>query len=307
MRTGRRKKRSMHITTDDGVRLHLTDSGPAKNATPILFVHEFAGDHRSWSAQVDGLSGDYRCITYDARGYPPSDIPSDPAAYTWERAVADAVSILDTLEIDTAHIVGLSMGGFCASMFGALHPDRAASLVIASAGSGAYPPTRDAWRDETRQSAEYLQANGMAAFADRMAVGQSRVQLQNKNPDEWQRFRNQLAEHSAEGSARTLLGVQLARPSLFDLTDELSRVTAPTLIVNGDEDEAVLETGLLLKRTIHSSGLAVLPKTGHVPNLEDPDDFNALIRDFLQDVEDGNWSNRDPRSISASQFGMEQA
>lgn len=297
----------MDITTDDGVRLHVTDSAPGGSATPILFVHEFAGDHRSWTAQVAGLSDEYRCLTYDARGYPPSDVPTDPAQYSWEHAVADAVAVLDAAGVESAHVVGLSMGGFCALMIGARHPDRVRSLVVTSAGSGSYPPTREAYLEETAQGAATLRASGMAPFVERMAVGQSRVQLQNKNPEEWARFKKQFAEHSAEGSALTLLGVQRARPSLFDLTEDLAAIQAPTLVVNGDEDEACLEAGLLLKRTIGPAGLLVLPHTGHVPNLEDPDHYTGVVRDFLHDVDGGRVVARDPRSLTASQFGLTES
>src|SRR6185312_6167263 len=75
------------IVTDDGVKLHAEETGQRE---PLLFVHEFAGDHRSWEPQVRFFSAAYRCVTYAARGYPPSDVPTDPEAYSQQRAVADA-------------------------------------------------------------------------------------------------------------------------------------------------------------------------------------------------------------------------
>src|SRR3954451_10972770 len=98
-----------YVITDDGVGLHVEEAG---RGFPVLFVHEFAGDHRSWEPQVRALSRRYRCITYAARGYPPSDVPEDPAAYSQARAVADAIAVLDGLGVEHAHVVGLSMGGF---------------------------------------------------------------------------------------------------------------------------------------------------------------------------------------------------
>src|SRR3954462_6760929 len=98
------------VSTDDGVRLHVEETGAG---CPVLFVHEFAGDHRSWEPQVRSLSRRYRCVTYAARGYPPSDVPADPTAYSQDLAVADALAVLDHLGIELVHVVGLSMGAFC--------------------------------------------------------------------------------------------------------------------------------------------------------------------------------------------------
>lgn len=92
-----------------------------------------------------------------------------------------------------------------------------------------------------------------------------------------------------------MLGYQARRPSLYDLTAQMARITAPMLIVAGDEDDPTLEPGLLMKRTIRSAGLAVLPRSGHVLNLEDPALFNHLLEDFFRQVETGRWS---PRAVS---------
>src|ERR1700704_3839430 len=96
-----------HFLTRDGVRLFYEDSGAS---TPIVFVHEFAGDYRSYEPQVRYFSRRYRCLTYNARGYPPSDVPSDPAAYSQVNACNDLLALLDHLHIDAAHLVGVSMG-----------------------------------------------------------------------------------------------------------------------------------------------------------------------------------------------------
>ena len=99
-------------------------------------------------------------------------------------------------------------------------------------------------------------------------------------------------------------GVQAARPSLYDLTDELAKVSLPVLVLVGDEDEGCLEPALMLKRTIPAAGLAVLPHTGHTANLEEPDVFNRAVDTFLASVARGSWRPRDPRSRSASTTGM---
>jgi pimeloyl-ACP methyl ester carboxylesterase len=292
-----------HVSTDDGVRLYVEETGAG---LPVLFVHEFAGDHRSWEPQVRALSRRYRCIAYNARGYPPSAVPDDAAAYSQARAVADAIAVLDALAVDRAHVVGLSMGGFATLHLGLRHPDRARSLVVAACGYGAQPERQAAFRQESEAIADAFARDGAAAVAERYAVGPARVQFQNKDPRGWAEFAAQLAEHSSQGSALTMRGVRAARPSLYDLTDELHDLMVPTLIVSGDEDEGCLEPSLMLKRTIPTAGLALLPKTGHTCNLEEPDLFNRLLERFFADVENGAWGQRDPRSLATSTTGMDE-
>ncbi len=289
------------IVTDDDVRLHAEETGQGE---PILFVHEFAGDHRSWEPQVRFFSAAYHCVTYAARGYLPSDVPTDPAAYSQDRAVADAVAVLDGLGIDRAHVVGLSMGGFTALHLALRHPERVSSAVVAGAGYGAQPDRADAFRAESVLIGAAFAAEGAAKVAERYAVGPARVQFHNKNPRGWAEFAAALAAHSSLGSALTMRGVQAARPSLYDLTDELARVSLPVLVLVGDEDEGCLEPALMLKRTIPTAGLAVLPRTGHTANLEEPDVFNRTVDTFLASVVRGSWHPRDPRSRSASTTGM---
>ena len=285
------------VITSDGVRLYAEATGSGR---PVLLIHEFAADHRTWARQVDALSGTFRCITYAARGYPPSEVPPEQERYNYIRQADDAIDVLDAFGIARAHVVGLSMGGFCALQLGIRYPGRVSSLLVASAGSGAIPGGRAAFLAETEQMAAALRADGMAAVSARQAMGPNRLQLRRKNRRVWEEFAGQLAEHSAEGMARTVIGIQRSRPSLYDITGQLVGITAPVLVVNGDEDEACLEPGLLLKRTIPAAGLAVVPNSGHGLNLEEPELFNDLIRTLVGAAEAGAWPTRDPRSRSAS-------
>ncbi len=125
-----------HLTTDDGVRLYYEETG---SGTPIVFVHEFADDYRGYELQLRYFGRRYRCIAYNARGYPPSDVPADPARYSQDRARDDIRAVLDALGISKAHVVGISMGGFATFISG--WPIRSAhcSLVVAGCGYGAEP------------------------------------------------------------------------------------------------------------------------------------------------------------------------
>jgi pimeloyl-ACP methyl ester carboxylesterase len=284
-----------HVTTDDGVKLYYEEAG---TGLPIVFVHEFAGDHRSYETQIRYFSRQYRCIAYNARGYPPSDVPGDFASYSQDRARDDVLAVLDGLKIERAHVVGISMGGFATLHFGLKYPDRACSLVVCGCGYGAEPGKRQQFEAEVEAAAGRFDTLGTAGAAESYAVGPSRVQLQNKDPRGWAEFKAQLTEHSARGSANTMRGVQKRRPSLYDLIDQMKRLTVPALIVTGDEDEACLETGLLMKRNIQSAALVMLPRTGHAVNLEEPALFNLFCEDFFHQVESGRWTMRDPRSVT---------
>ena len=289
------------IQADDGVRLYAESTG---SGTPVLFIHEFAGDHRSWEPQVQYFSGALRCVTYSARGYPPSEVPADPAAYSQQRAVDDAICVLDALDVRRSHVVGLSMGGFTALHLAMQHPDRLLSAVAAGAGYGAQPERQEQFRRECEATAAAFESEGAEQVARRYAVGPARVQFQNKNPRAWAQFAAALGGHSATGAALTMRGVQAARPSLYALAADLAGIRVPVLVMTGDEDEGCLEPALMLKRAIPGSGLIVLPQTGHTANLEEPDTFNREVDRFLAAVDRGAWRRRDPRSLSASTTGM---
>jgi pimeloyl-ACP methyl ester carboxylesterase len=289
------------ITASDEVRLHVEESG---RGTPVVFVHEFAGDIRSWEPQLRHFGQRYRAIAFNARGYPPSDVPADPAAYSQARAADDIAAVLDGLGIDRAHIVGLSMGGFATLHFGFRHPTRARSLAVCGCGYGAEPASGDHFRDEATNTVAFIREHGMPAFAKRYALGPTRVQFANKDPRGFAEFREALAEHSPIGSANTQLGVQRERPSLYDLVGEMEALTVPTLILTGDEDWPCLAPGILMKRHIATAALAVMPNCGHAINLEDPDGFNRIVGDFLAQVDAGRWPTRDPRAMAGSITGM---
>ena len=289
-----------HLTTDDGVKLYYEEAG---SGVPIVFVHEFAGDTRSWESQVRYFCRRYRCITFNARGYPPSDVPDDGEKYSQGRARDDIRAVLDALKIDKAHVVGLSMGGFAALHFGFTYLDRARSLVVAGCGYGAAPDQRAQFIAENDATARRFEEVGTAKVAAGYALGPSRVQFQNKDPRGWQEFADQLAEHSSRGAALTMRGVQMRRPSLYDLVDKMKTISAPTLIMTGDEDWPCLEPALLMKRTISSAALVVVPNTGQAINLEEPAAFNGYIDDFLHTVDTGRWPARDPRAMAATILG----
>jgi pimeloyl-ACP methyl ester carboxylesterase len=276
------------------VKLHVEEAG---EGTPILFIHEFGGNHQSWEPQLRYFSRRHRCISYAARGYPPSDVPDSVEAYSQVIAADDAVAVLDALKIEKAHIVGLSMGGFCTVHFGLRTPERALSLTVAGAGYGCEKEFEEYFRGVSLEVADSFEKQGAREFSKIYALGASRVQFQNKDPRGWQEFADRLATHSDRGAANTMRGVQARRPSFYDLEDGLKKMMVPTLVIVGDEDDHCLQPGIFLKKTIPACGLSVFPKTGHTLNLEEPAAFNALLAEFIAQVEAGSWLPRDPRAL----------
>src|SRR3954464_13265596 len=288
------------VTTDDGVRLHYEETG---RGTPLIFVHEFGGDLRSGEPQVRYFSRFYRCIAYNARGYPPSDVPEDWKRYSQERARDDIRCVLDGLKIERAHIVGLSMGANATLHFGLSYPQRALSLTFAGGGYGSHPATHPEVQQDSRTNAETIRKQGIAHFVGSYGVGSARVQYQNKDPRGFDEYLRQFNEHSALGSINTPLRAHTRRPSFYDRSAELAKLTVALLVMTGDEDEPSIEASVFVKRCARAAGLAVLPKSGHGINLEEPALFNQLLESFLHQVETGRWGSRDPRAAVQSIYG----
>lgn len=290
-------------TTTDGVKLYYEEAG---SGNAMIFVHEFAGDHRSWEPQMRFFAKYFRCITYSARGYTPSDVPPEHDKYSQNRARDDIRDVLDHLKIDKAHVVGLSMGGFATLHFGFTYPNRARSLLIGGCGYGAAPDEREKFKTETAAAVAAIEKQGMTEVAKSYSIGPTRVQFQNKDPRGWQEFATQLGEHSTTGSANTMRGVQGQRPSLWELVDDMKRITAPALVITGDEDDPCLEPALLMKRHISTAGLVVMPRAGHTINIEEPDLFNRALFEFVTAAEMGKWGVRDPRSVKGGIIGFQK-
>jgi pimeloyl-ACP methyl ester carboxylesterase len=275
-----------HVTADDKVQLYYEEAG---RGFPIVFVHEFAGDCRSWEPQLRHFARHYRCVAYNARGYPPSDVPPEVDSYSQDRAVADIISVMDGLELAQAHVVGLSMGGYATLNFAIRHPERARSAVIAGCGYGSDPDKREQFRRDSEATAKRFLEEGSVRTARAYADVPARHPLRDKDPLGWAEFSARLARHDALGSANTLRGVQMRRPTVYDLAGEMRKIRLPCLIVNGDRDEPCLMPGLLMRREIPGAGHLVLPRTGHALNLEEPEAFNRALDEFFLAVERGRW------------------
>jgi 3-oxoadipate enol-lactonase len=285
-----------YATTRDNVQLYFEEAG---SGTPIIFTHEFAADYASWEPQMRYFSRQHRCITYSARGYTPSHIPESTDNYSFAHFRDDAIAVLDHLSIAAAHFVGLSMGAYSSLQVGLHAPKRALSLTLAGVGSGFEAERLDSFREQCQSHALQFEREGSAAIARLTGMGPGRISFLVKDPRGFREFHDALGQHDAQGSAKTMRGFQGGRPPLSEFRDAIRSLSLPTLIIVGDEDDSCIEASLFLKRQIATSGLLMLPKTGHVLNLEEPARFNEALERFLALAEAGRWGSRDPRSIRA--------
>jgi 3-oxoadipate enol-lactonase len=171
-------------------------------------------------------------------------------------------------------------------------------LTLAAVGSGSDLENLDTFRRQCVANAEQYESIGAAEVAKVTREAPSRIPFLLKDPRGHADFYAALARHDARGSANTMRGFQGGRPSIYTLTDTIRKVTTPTLIICGDEDDNCVEPSLFLKKHLPASGLAFFPKAGHVLNLEEPSLFNETVERFIALAEAGRWPVRDSRSMA---------
>ncbi len=282
-----------HIASRDGTRLYYEEAGAG---TAVVFVHEYAGDWRTWEPQMRHFSRSHRCVTYSQRGYPPSDVPSDGARYGQDIARDDVVALLDALGIEKAHVVGHSMGASTALHVGIGYPERCISVTAAGCGYGSSPDPKvvEAMRAQSRETGNMFASEDFKTAAARYADGATRQTQKNKDPRGYAEFVRMLSGHSKEGHALTMLHLQAKRPMLWEMETDLKRFSVPLLVVVGDEDDWCLDPSVFLKRTVPTAGLLVILRSGHTITSEEPAAFNAALADLFAAAESGRWLAHKP-------------
>ena len=268
------------------VELYYEETG---SGFPIVFCHEYAGDHRSWEQQVRHFARRYRVITYNYRGYPPSDAPTDPAAYSQDILIADMRALLERLEIDQAHVVGIATGGNVALNFAILHPEMTRSAIVAGAGAGTVQ--REAWLAAGVKLTDAIRERGVEAIAQSMETAPQRQALRTKDPRAWDEFIAVIRDLSPEGAILSMSQVLATRKPVTELGDQIAGLSMPVLVMVGDQDAPALEPSLFVHRHAPHSGLAVLPFTGHTLPIEEPELFNLFADRFLAAVDSGRWGS----------------
>jgi pimeloyl-ACP methyl ester carboxylesterase len=277
-----------HVSAQDGVRLYYEEAG---SGSPIVFVHEYAGDWRTWEPQMRHFSRTHRCITFSQRGYPPSDVPTDPAKYSQDIQRDDVLALMDALKIKQAHIVGHSMGAATALHVGIRFPGRCLSVTAAGCGYGSSPDpvVVEATREASRDTAKMFETEAFAVAAAKYADGATRQTHKHKDPRGFAEFARMLAEHSPVGHTMTMRNVQAKRPTLWEMESELKKFSVPLLVLVGDEDDWCVDGSIFLKRTVPTAGLVVIPRSGHTITSEEPAAFNAALADLIANAEAGRW------------------
>ena len=277
-----------HISARDGVRLYYEEAG---RGTPVVFVHEYAGDFRTWEPQMRYFARAHRCVTFSQRGYPPSDVPEDGARYSQDIFRDDVVALMDALEIEKAHVVGHSMGAYTALHVGMHAPERCISLVVAGCGwgSAADPKQREAMKAVAAETGKMFTEEDFATAAAKYADAPMRQAQKHKDPRGHAEFARMLAEHSATGQALTMFNLQLKRPTLWEMEERLRKLSVPVLVVVGDEDEPCIDGSVFLKRVVPTAGLLVIPRSGHNICAEEPAQFNAALAELFASAEAGRW------------------
>jgi pimeloyl-ACP methyl ester carboxylesterase len=266
-----------YAAASDGSKLWFEASG---SGPPLLLAHELGSDARQWEGQVAAFSGRFRCITPNARGYPPSQVPGEDDAYLWDRFAGDIGAVLDAAGAQRAALMGWSMGAYAALQFGRLNPGRVRGLVLVGIGSGSPQAEEAPWRLQMRDlSAAWLEDPRRAARM--LAEAPNRQALRRLDPRAFDAWLADLEGHSPEGMARTCRNYQGRRPPLQDFEAELAELRVPTLIVCGTEDAPCVETSAWLARTLPDARLWSPEGLGHCPNLEAPELFNREAGGFL--------------------------
>jgi len=276
----------MPIANLNDVDIYYEDDGIG---TPVIFLHEYCADLRSWDEVAGALSHGFRCIRPNFRGYPPSTTSSDSANYSSDLLVGDLEALLLYLNIKRAHIVGVATGGGIALNLAIRRPDLVDSLVLIGLGAGSND--REQWLTGAGALAKAIAEEGIPALVKNMLAAPQRQALKLKNPIAWEKFIQGLGGLSQVGMSLTMTNVLMARRPLQDLVAEICEITVPTLVVLGDQDAPAFESCLFLRRSIKNSALYVLPLTGHMVPVEEPAQLSAALDHFLTAIDKGRWGN----------------
>ena len=268
------------ITSTDGTRLYYEEAGIG---TPVVFVQEFAGDYRTWEPQMRAFSRSHRCVTFSARGYPPSEVPGDPARYGQDIARGDVVAIMDALGIGKAHAVGHSMGAYTALHVGIRHPERCISVTAAGCGwvGGGCGGARSHAK-VVAENAKLFTDNDIKTAAAIYAEAPSRRTHKYKDPRGFAEFARMLGEHSALGHALTNVD---AAGQTSDAVGHGGGSEAIFRAASGHRRRRgrYLHRGQhVLKLTVPTAGFLVIPRSGHNITSEEPAVMNAALADFFR-------------------------
>lgn len=254
--------------------LHFESRGEGR---PLLLIHGFPFNHRMWESQIPDFARAAHVLAPDLPGFgesPPRDAP-----YSVQRYAADCLAILDALDIlEPVVVCGLSLGGYIALAFARHFPERLAGLILAATRAGADSPEGKAGRDE---SISKVRAKGVGDIVQGMHPKILAAENYETKPELAKRLKEMMLRASSEGVAAALSAMR-DRP---DSTALLSKIQVPTLVIHGEEDQIIPSSAAkAMAVEIPGAELSLIPRAGHMLNLEQAELFNRQVKGFLAKI-----------------------
>jgi len=256
----------------NGGEIFYVDAGISK-ADTIVLIHGFPFSHEMWDPQIEALQKRFRVIAYDLRGHGKSGVGD--GQYTLEFFVDDLLGLLDHLGIERAVLCGLSMGGYIALRAVERNPERVRGLILADTQAKA-----DSNEAKLRRAAaiKSVKAMGVKAYAEGSVKSVFAPQTLANNADAVEKIRRIVQSNSSLG----ICGALLALASRTDTTESLSGIRVPTLILVGEHDTSTPPSASQeMHNKILNSEIHVIPNAAHLSNLENSEEFNKHLLDFL--------------------------
>lgn len=255
--------------------IHYQDLGNPQKL-PIIMIHGMTFDHNMWNPQIKVLKKDYRVIVYDMRGHGLSNVGD--GQYTYKMFANDLKDLMDHLNIESAILCGLSMGGAVALRTYEMHPERIIALVLSDTRSEADSNETKEWREN---SIESIKKSGLIPFTDGFLADTFAIESFKTNPEAVKLIRNTVLSNEPIA----VCGVLLAQAARTDMTHVLPKIKVPTLIMIGEKDKFTpLSSSKMMNDNIPGSELKIIDKAGHISNLENTLEFNRYLTAFLKNI-----------------------
>jgi 3-oxoadipate enol-lactonase len=253
------------------ITLHYSDQG---KGLPVLLIHGFPLNRQMWADQIDFLSKSYRILVPDLRGH--GETPPSPGPYSMELLADDCIALLDAIGIKAPIVVGgLSMGGYVAFALYRRYPERVAALILAATRASADSAEAKVNRDISIAKAK---ADGTSAVVANMLPKILSHKTYENSPQLVNHVKQIMLQTSLEGMVSALEGMRDRQ----DSTPLLTQIDVPVLVMHGSEDQIIrFEDSQSMYAQLPKASLAVLPDSGHLLNLEQPENFNEAVVRFL--------------------------
>lgn len=270
----------MPTITVNNADIYYEDSAPNDHQKPVIvFAHGLLWSGRMYDKQVEHFKKDYRCITFDFRGQGQSQITKD--GYDMDNLTKDTIGLLDALDIDKCHFVGLSMGGFVAQRIAIHYPERLLSLSLLETSADAEDPKNVPQYRKLMKAIRWLGMKRVSQKVMPIMFGSTFLQAKERKADR-KAWLSMLQSNRKGGTVKATTGV-IDRKGVYE---QLGSIQTPTLIIVGDEDAATpYDKSERMHFAIDGSKLAVIKGAGHTSTVEEPEQVNRVLGEFLDKIE----------------------